>query len=511
MFVLQNLDIPVIEIPRLKLTPLEYDIGISKFDLTFICEETSEKLLFTVEYRTQLFKEETIQRFINFFKKIVSDVTRNPGIRISGIELISQEERDKILYGFNNTGTDYPADKTISQLFENQVERTPHHIALVGQSAGRKAQSEKEKCCAITYRELNKKSTQLARLLIEKGVKSDTIVGVMVERSPEMIIGILGILKAFGAYLPIDPDYPEERIRYMLRDSASEILVTTQDCSKEIKFDKEIIYISDAINRVPTPHHLSFHSSTLPSLSSLTSTLTCQVSPANAVYIMYTSGTTGKAKGVMVEHRNVVRLVINTNYVKLSKETRILQTGAPVFDATTFEIWGALLHGGQLVLLSNDTILDAHQLGKALTQYKITTLWLTSPLFNQLMLQNNNIFPGLKYLLVGGDVLSPQNINMVRDKNKSLAVINGYGPTENTTFSTTYLVEKDFQHNIPIGRPISNSTAYILDKNDHLQPVGVSGELVVGGDGISKGYLNSPELTAEKFGRAVISSTLKTN
>jgi amino acid adenylation domain-containing protein len=318
----------------------------------------------------------------------------------------------------------------------------------------------------LSYKELNQTTNQLAHYLRLKGVKPDTIVGIMLERSIEMIIGILGILKAHGAYLPLDPEYPKERIDYMLKDSGSKILLTGQE-----------------ITNIHPSTLLPFYPS----------------NPLNLAYIMYTSGSTGKPKGVMVEHRNVVRLVINCNYVELDEETRILQTGAPVFDATTFEMWAALLNGGQLVLVKKEIILDANLLEHALNQYKITTLWLTSPLFNQLIQENCEIFPTLNQLLVGGDVLSPKTINLVRNKNEKLKIINGYGPTENTTFSTTFLIDRDFETNIPIGKPIANSTAYILDRNGLAVPIGIFGELWVGGDGVSRGYLNNPELTAQKF------------
>jgi len=325
---------------------------------------------------------------------------------------------------------------------------------------------------------------------MEKGVQPGTIVGIIGDRSVEMIIGILGILKAGGAYLPIDVDYPEQRKQYMLTDSNAEILLITHHLSEGFSFEKEIITLETYKKT-----EASFESSP-PAPCALR-----HASPASDsfAYIMYTSGSTGEPKGVMVTHRNVVRLVKNTDYVELGEETRILQTGAPVFDATTFEIWGSLLNGGQLVLTDKEVILDARGLTEALKEYHINTLWLSAPLFNQLMQQNIELFEPLNYLLVGGDVLSPPHINRVKQRFPGLKVINGYGPTENTTFSTTYLIEKEFEQAIPIGSPIANSTAYIMDRHNRVQPIGVWGELVVGGDGVSMGYLNSPELTAKKF------------
>ncbi|HLP47541.1 MAG TPA: amino acid adenylation domain-containing protein, partial [Candidatus Kapabacteria bacterium] len=504
MLVLQNFQLKKLEIPGLKLTPYEYENKTTKFDLTLTVMEVEEKLLFTFEYSTKLFREENIKRFTRYFKNILRGIIKNKDRRISNFEIITEEEKKRILFDFNDTEREYPGDKTIHQLFEEQSARTPNHIAIVGADLGvcldvfghgQARTNEEEKIeeetfggVHLSYRQLNEQVGRLAWLLIERGVLAGDIVGIMMERCVEMVIGILGILKSGGAYLPIDPEYPRERIEYMLKDSSAKLLITTNDKEGEKvrRWEGEKVLLESIIYH--SNHHSFHHSSFIIH------------HPGNLAYIMYTSGTTGKPKGVMVTHKNVVRLVMNTNYIDLSGENRILQTGAPVFDAATFEIWGALLQGGELVLVGNDIILDADKLGNALTRYRIITLWLTSSLFNQLMEQNNTIFSGLKNLLVGGDVLSPRAINMARSKNTELKIINGYGPTENTTFSTTYPVDEDFLENIPIGKPIHHSMAYILDKHGYQQPVGVVGELYLGGDGVSRGYLNDPELTAEKFG-----------
>jgi amino acid adenylation domain-containing protein len=469
-----------------------YRSKISKFDMTLFAAESQGKLVFNLEYCTRLFREDTIHRFIRCFQGVVSAVLAEPGIRLSEIEIINEEEKRQILVDFNASSTDYHRDKTIHELFVEQVEQAPHHMALIGQITNKKVTGEDrcDRCryeeeplgqisnaCDVghlSYKELNKISNQLARLLRSKGVEPGDMVGIIGGRSMEMVIGILGILKNGGAYLPIDADYPEERKNYMKADSRAKILLT----AKEIAL---------------APKGTTFHPD-LPRPYAPGTTL---------AYVMYTSGSTGRPKGVMVKHRNVVRLVKNTNFVELNPGTRILQTGAPVFDATTFEIWGSLLNGGQLALVRKDIILDAHQLGEALEKFEINTLWLSSPLFNQLARENIQLFSPLRYLLVGGDVLSPSHINKVKQEFPGLDIINGYGPTENTTFSATYLIEKEFRHNIPIGRPIANSTAYIVGKYQNLQPIGVVGELWVGGDGVSWGYLNDPELTAEKFDRKI--------
>ncbi|NIM14691.1 MAG: amino acid adenylation domain-containing protein [Candidatus Aminicenantes bacterium] len=442
-----------------------YENRIAKFDLTLTAVDLGSHLLLAFEYCSKLFKKETIQRWVNYFKQIISSILENDTVKISQIEIIPESEKQQILYDFNDTTVDYPGDKSIHELFREQAERTPDGVAVVGswQLAVGKERRNSE-VLQLTYSELNQKSDQLAGVLREKGVLADDIVGIMLEPSIEMIIGILGILKAGGAYLPIDPGYPEERKQYMLTESGAKILLTN----------------------LSVGHH--FHHSSLITHHS-----------SNLAYVLYTSGSTGRPKGVMVEHRSVVRLVKNTDYIEFKEGDRILQTGALEFDASTFEIWGALLNGLTLFLLEKEKILSPETLKAAILLYNITTLWLTSPLFNQVTTADIDVFKGLKNLLVGGDVLSPFHINRVRERFPGLKVINGYGPTENTTFSTTYLIDKEYKASIPIGKPIANSTAYIVDKYGYLQPVGVAGELVVGGEGVARGYLNNSELTYEKF------------
>ncbi|MGD2092758.1 MAG: amino acid adenylation domain-containing protein [Candidatus Aminicenantes bacterium] len=465
MFVIQNQNtaIPTVQVNGLKLTPFQYQGKTSKFDLLLIGEEAGEKLSFTFEYSTRLFTADTIRRLIGYFNKIVNSITADPTVTLADIEIITAEEKQQVLFDFNNTSREYPKDRTIHRLFAEQLGQTPDNTAVVGPLAI-KNRSDRSDMNYISYRELDNQSNPLAYLLQTRGVKPGTIVGIMLERSLEMIIGILAILKTGGAYMPIDPDYPEERKRYMLKDSGAEILLKSND-----------FYASN---------------------STLTST--CQASPTNLAYIMYTSGSTGIPKGVMVIHRSVIRLVKNTNYVEFGENQRILQTGALEFDASTFEIWGALLNRLTLYLVEKSQILNPERLKKTLKRYHINTMWMTSPLFNQMVQADVEIFAGLANLLVGGDALSPPHIDRVRTRFPSLKVINGYGPTENTTFSTTFLIDKEYT-NIPIGSPIANSTAIIIDKYNHLQPIKVAGELYVGGDGVARGYLNDPELTVERF------------
>ncbi|WP_207750723.1 non-ribosomal peptide synthetase [Anaeromonas gelatinilytica] len=431
---------------------------------------TFDGIEFKFNFNSLSMDERIVSKLGNYLERIIESLLDNPNINIENINILSEQEKNQILYEFNDTKTDYPKDKTIQELFEEQVKKTPDNTAVV---------FEDEK---LTYRELNEKANNLARVLRNKGVKADTIVGIMVERSLEMIIGIMGILKAGGAYLPIDPSYPKERIEYMLKDSESKVLLSENTLVENIKFDGEVI---DLFNE-----ELFKNGST--NLDRINTS-------SNLAYVIYTSGTTGNPKGVMIEHKNVVRLVKNSNYVEFRDDDKILQTGSMVFDASTFEVLGALLNGLELYLAKNETIILPELLETFVIKNKITILWLTSELFNQIAEENINVFKNLRYLLVGGDVLSPKYISLIKKQFTNLKIVNGYGPTENTTFSTAYLIEKEYSSNIPIGKPISNSTAYILDKNYRLSAIGIYGELFVGGDGVARGYLNRPELTDEKF------------
>ena len=470
MFVMQNINIPDIILEGLKFSTYSYKNRSSKFDLTIEATEKDEGLSFNMEFCTGLFYGETILKMSQHLKNIINSLVEDPNTRIVDIDMMSQDEKKQIINDFNNTKTVYPRESTIHSLFRNQAANKALHSAVV---CGNEV---------LNYKELDRRTDSLALILRKKGVSRNTIVALMVERSIEMAVGMLAILKAGGAYLPIDPSYPLERIEYMLNDSRAGILLANGPISEGLTFNGELIDLQDE----------SCYKESGTGLDDINT-------PEDLAYIMYTSGSTGKPKGVMVEHRNVVRLVKDTNYIEFKEDDRILQTGAVVFDACTFEIWGALLNSLTLYLVDKDVILDAEKLEKAIKEYKITTLWLTSPLFNQLSQDRKDMFKGLRHLLVGGDVLSPGHIKNVMLACPQLNIINGYGPTENTTFSVCYPINRVYETSIPIGRPISNSTAYVVDSANKLQPVGIPGELYVGGDGVARGYLNSPELTEGKF------------
>jgi amino acid adenylation domain-containing protein/non-ribosomal peptide synthase protein (TIGR01720 family) len=493
MLVLQNMEISQLEIPGLKLGPFEYEKEVSKFDLTLTALEGEHELYFIVEYCTALLKEESIKRMIEFFKTIASIIVTDPGIKISGIEIISKEEKDRVLYDFNNTRAPYPGEKTIHRLFAAQVERTPDHTALVGQIPKPKSQIPNKKesfgqilnACgeaslrakrqepgAVTYKELNQRVNRLAHLLQEKGVQADTIVGIMMERSIEMIIGILGILKAGGAYLSIEPDYPPERIDYMLNDSGAKILLTWQE-------------IAD----LSSPSHLHLPPAPVTSLA----------------YIIYTSGSTGKPKGVMIEHKSVVNLLsaLHNNYPFKETDTYLLKTSY-VFDVSVTELFGWFLGGGRLVILEKGGEKDPQEILETIEKAHISHINFVPSMFNVFVdsLNQRNIgkLSGLKYTFLAGEALLPELVDRFRRLNTTIAIENLYGPTEATVYASSYSLSYwQGTGAVPIGKPLGNVELYILDRNLNLQPMGVPGELSIAGAGVARGYLNQPELTAEKF------------
>ncbi|MGD2092862.1 MAG: amino acid adenylation domain-containing protein [Candidatus Aminicenantes bacterium] len=502
MFTLQDLDIAFIPLPGLTVTPLEYDMGISKFDLTIIGEKAGDKMLFKVEYRPRLFKETTIKRLLEYFKTIVIQMMGVPGICIRDIELMPAEEKEEILFGFNDTGVDYPAHKTIYQLFAEQAQGWQDRIAVSGPAVGTRF------IASISYRALTEISHQQARLLGQTGVKPEVIVGLMLEPSLEMIIAILGILRAGGAYLPIDPDYPEERIKYMLKDSGAKILVTVPGLSE--KFEKllivnyQLLIVNCQGGKTPScPQHLSTAPATAVSSSSastLTSTLTCQVSPANLAYIIYTSGSSGKPKGVMVEHSSVVNLAFSSKRrFNIDTHDRILQFSSICFDASVEQIFIALFNGAALILIKKDTLLDIDKFASFLSSRLITHLDAVPSFLNQIELQEGKGY-SLKRIISGGEVCP---VSLAGKLGNFCDFYNQYGPTETTVTSIALMIGneelEETLSRLPIGRPIDNTVVYVLDKWKKPVCLGVVGELYIGGAGLARGYLNQPELTAEKF------------
>jgi amino acid adenylation domain-containing protein len=390
---------------------------------------------------------------------------------------LNEAERHRLLSDWNNTASVYPRHQCIHQLFEQQVQQRPETIALRFRDQ------------QMTYRELNERANRFAHRLRELGVGPEVMVGTLLERSLEMVIGLLAILKAGGAFVPFDANYPAERLAFMAADTKAPVMLLQKSVAKRLSdqnWSRAIIVSLDEdiaeIDRQSTQN-----------LANL-------ATAESLAYVMYTSGSTGRPKGVMVSHRAVVRLVKNTDYVSLTDQEVFLQFSPISFDASTLEIWGPLLNGGCLAIMPPD-VQSLAELGAAIRKHGVTSLWLTAGLFNVMVEQRLEDLRPLRQLLVGGDALSPLHVRKAIETLTACRLINGYGPTEGTTFTCCHTISREDAQgsSIPIGRPIANTQVYVLDSDDEIVPVGEAGELCIAGDGLARGYLNQPELTAEKF------------
>jgi len=431
---------------------------ISKFDLIFMFAEIGEEIQFSIQYNSDIYKKQTIEKLAAHLLQLIQAVTINPQQPVRKLDYLTTIEKQRLLTVFNNPAYQVP-QQTITDLFEAQVEKTPDSIALIFEQK------------IISYRELNNISNQFAHYLkAHHHIQAGDLIGIKLDRSEGLIIAILGILKAGAAYVPFDSAYPGERIRYMIVDSNCKVIVDTA--------------LLEQFNNAQDDY-----SRETPAAAN---------TPDSLAYVMYTSGSTGEPKGVMIEHKSVVRLVHATNFVHLRAEDVLLSTGAVSFDATTFEYWSMLLNGGCLIMCRKEVLLDTDRLAACIREHKVTMMWFTAGWLNELVDKDISIFGGLKTLLAGGDKLSVVHINRLLAHYPHLEIINGYGPTENTTFSLTYKIRSAVD-TIPVGRPINGSTAYILDNSLQLCPPGVTGEICVGGAGLARGYRHRADLTEAQF------------
>ncbi|MCP5051242.1 MAG: amino acid adenylation domain-containing protein, partial [bacterium] len=500
MLVLQNMELTRIRIPGLTMKPYKYDKHISKFDLTLYVVDTNDKLLFSLEYCSKLFDRETIRRFISFFKEIISSVLDNSGQRISEIESIPQEERERILYEFNNTALDYRGDKTIHRLFEEQVERTPFMVALSGGNPKSEIRNSKQiqnpndpnSKLLLTYRELDNRAGQLAYSLQEKGVQPGVIVGIMVGRNIGMMIGLLGILKAGGAYLPLDPHYPDARIRYVLAHSGAKFLVVDEGvmAQKSLDIKKEIITIP-----VNPPEYLS-------SRPSQPLNFPTSFFPGPA-YVIYTSGSTGHPKGVVIPHRNAVNFIKGmTQVIDFSPGKSILALTTISFDIFFLETLLPVTLGLKVVIAGEESQRDAVILKETILSNRIDILQVTPSRLQMLLSLDSAGGSGslsmVEQLIVGGEAFP---VHLFEEARQVFTgnIYNVYGPTESTIWSTVKNLTHSTADQLTIGSPIANTTVLIVNKAMRMVPVGLPGELLIGGDGVASGYLNAPELTIERF------------
>lgn len=461
----------------LKLTGLstnhiDVGTGTAKFELNLTLADDSKGLTGNIEYSADLFDETTIRRMMTHFKVLLRSAVTNPESPIGKLEMLPDYEKQTVLIDWNRTTAEL-GKEPIHRYFEARATERPEAVALKFEGS------------QITYGELNQRANRVAACLIRSGVKKGEFVGFCIDRSFEMIVGLLGVLKAGGAYVTFDPAYPQERLSYMFGDTNVQVFLTT---SKHKHLAPESVKCI-CLDELQDPLGQTLLEN--PSIP------VCINDPA---YVIYTSGSTGLPKAVVVPHRGIVRLVKGANYLKLTAQDVFLQFAPISFDASTLEIWGPLANGGQLVIFPPNFV-SLEQLGETIWRHEITTLWLTAGLFHQMIEHHIGSLVNVKYLLAGGDVLSPAHVKKALSELPQTTIINGYGPTENTTFTCCYTVPRTWsgEQSIPIGTPISNTQAYILDSEMQPCPIGVFGELYVGGDGLAAGYLNAPELTSSKF------------
>lgn len=441
----------------------------SNYPLTVIVDANNQYQL-KLLYDTDMYEKFTVDSMLESLMELLKDMIRNSKKPVKELNMLSQKAKMCIIEEFNDTITDYPRDENIISLFQQIVKESPDHAAIMYEGK------------AITYKDLDQKSDKLAAKLVQAGTKQEQCVGIMCNRSPEVYIGLLGILKARGAYVPINPEYPKERKELILQEIKADILLC--NCGYEPDCNVEVIDLNKEITMDEPEKYLK----DLP-----------KIQPDNLAYVIYTSGSTGRPKGIMIEHKSVVRLVRKTNFITVQKEDRLLPTCPLEFDVSTFEIWIAILNGVESWLLDKKKMLSTQLLEEFIVENKISMMWMTTPLFNQIVQINPSLFQTIRYLIIGGDALSPYHVAKVRKACKDITLVNGYGPTENTVFSTTFQIEQDYESRVPIGRPIANSTVYIVDTYGHLAPVGAVGELCAGLDGVGRGYFGKEELTKEKF------------
>ncbi|ASS75397.1 hypothetical protein CIG75_10615 [Tumebacillus algifaecis] len=470
MFVLQNMHSGEADTGSLKFEPYQLGSKVSKFDLNMTASNTDESIHFSLEYCTKLFTETTIQRMAQHFIRILEIVAENVQIKLDEIDMLTVEERSTLLQGFNDTKTDYESATTIHERFDDQAMRLPDRVAVVCGNG------------KLTYRELQEKANQLAQELRRRGVGRESIVGLMVDRSLEMIVGLLGILKSGAAYLPIDPTYPEDRVAYILEDSQAKMLVSQGDILARLPFQGETVDLQDAslwAGEVELVQNVNM--------------------PTDMAYILYTSGSTGKPKGVMIEHKAVNNFIAGTTQaIDFAEGKTVLCLTTISFDIFVLETLLPLTQGLRVVVANENQQVDPKLLGQVIVEQRVDMLQTTPSRLKMLLSDANGLesLQRLTEIMVGGEAF-PEALLSTMKKLKGPRIYNMYGPTETTVWSA--IQDMTDVERISIGKPIANTRFYIVDKSQRVQPIGIPGELCIAGESLARGYWRRPEMTAEKF------------
>jgi amino acid adenylation domain-containing protein len=477
MFALQNAPRSELKLKDVESRRISVHNRTSKFDLTMSLVDAPEGLRGRIVYDTQLFDPSTIQRLCGHFEVLLAGIVASPECRLSELPLLPAGERELLLNQWSGATAEVPIEETIHRLFEARAAATPDAIAVMfeGQS--------------VTYRQLNERANRLAHRLRALTYGPGTPVALCLERSIELVIGLLGVLKSGGAYVSLDPSHPPQRLAQVLQASGAPVLLThTQFRDRFPGSEVRVVCLDDMAEDA----FIAGHSDQNPDQTTST---------AELAYVIFTSGSTGTPKGVAIPHRAVIRLVRSTNYIELTPADVVAQMSNSSFDAATFEVWGALLNGAKLVVFPTDVVLSPTALSARLRSERVSALFVTTALFKQIVFENPTAFSTVRSVLFGGEVVDPQCVRDVLAKGPPERLLHVYGPTETTTFATFHRIEhvREDAVSIPIGRPISNTSVYVLDPRLQPVPIGVPGELCIGGPGLAVGYPGSPELTAEKF------------
>ena len=470
MFIFQNIPKQIFEISGLTIEELNFETGIAKFDLTAEVWEDHE-FHCQFEYNTDVFERSTIERMLGHFERLVLGAVENPDLLCAELPMMRAEERSQILVDWNRTATEVARDQQpcIHELFEMQAERSPGAIAVV---AGNRE---------MTYRELDQRANQLARHLRKRGVGPKVLVGLSLDRGAEMVVALLGILKSGGAYVPLDPRVPDDRISFMMADAQPRVVVTEQNLQRAVFGTDQILLDSDwGVIAQESEERLENKSG-----------------PRTLAYVMYTSGSTGKPKGVPIEHGSVANLLRSMQREPgLTPDDVLLAVTTLSFDIAGLEMYLPLISGARLVIASSEDVVDGNRLGDLLSEKQINFMQATPATWRLLLGAGWQGTSNLK-ILCGGEALPPELAKELTTRAGS--VWNVYGPTETTIWSTVYRVTGHEESIISIGRPIDNTSIYILDSKQNPVPVNITGEVYIGGDGLARGYWNRPELTAERF------------
>jgi len=484
MFAWQNTAPGHFDLPGLEASPMARPQLTARVDLTLSLAEAGDEITGALEYATGLFDRATIERHICYWRHLLEAMANDDHKAIDRLPLMDDRERHRLLVEWNATGSPYAQTTNVHQAFEAQVAKAPDAIALVFGDQ------------RLTYAQLDADANRLAHHLKNSGVKPNSFVGCSHQRSADMIVTLLAILKAGGAYVALDLNLPSGRLQSMMAD-AKPVAIVVQSAAQKAAIDQ--LQISCELDRPAVVIALEQDAESIRQQSAKQPSLE-PIDSQSPAYVCFTSGSTGRPKGVVVPHRAILRLVVDSNYISITARDVFLQLAPLSFDASTFEIWGAVLNGAELVVAAPE-LLSAAELGSVIRRHQVSVLWLTAGLFHLMVDDALDDLSGVRQLLAGGDVLSVEHVRKALERLGEGRLINGYGPTENTTFTCCHPITRASlkRHSIPIGRPIAHTQCYILDHNLAPVPVGVRGELFAGGEGLALGYLNDPTLTAEKF------------